>query len=88
MARLLAQQGKWPQAVEIYRHLLRFHPGEAAYRQALDEAERQAAATRTDRLAVLLPQWVRWTLALRSMRRLQAMRRRLRSPGGMQRPVA
>jgi hypothetical protein len=79
MARLLAQQGHWPEAAEIYRHLLRENPGRGDLLQALQEAERrsrEAAPVQAAELAPLFEQWVGLMSTAERLRRLRRFGRK------------
>ena len=77
MARLHARQGRYADAVRIYRHLLERAPHRTDLQAAL-EASLQAAASRTGETAVpwreharLIDQWVRLLLRQDAVRRMR-----------------
>ncbi|MFO7709359.1 MAG: hypothetical protein R6V84_14410 [Desulfobacterales bacterium] len=80
MARLLAQQGHWREAVEIYRHLVRENPGREDLAAALAEAEerlREPPRGAEERLVPLFEEWIRLIFKSRRMRSLQRLKQRL-----------
>ncbi len=78
IAGLLAEQGHWPEAAEVYRHLVQTHPDREDLVRALAEAERHAQESAPACAADLDPlfaQWVGLMSKLQRMRRLQRFRR-------------
>jgi hypothetical protein len=79
MARLLAEQGHWQEAVEIYRHLVREQPGREELASALAAAERRLQAPSGKTAADLVPLfegWIRLLFRAQRMRRLQRLKQR------------
>jgi hypothetical protein len=76
MAAVMAGQGHWEKAAEIYRHLLAREPERAAeLRELLQNAERQAAAARdAGGLAPLFDRWLELLLAAGNIARLERLR--------------
>ncbi len=75
MARLLADQGHWPEAVEIYRHLLRAQPGRNDLVLEMAEAERRLQAPSGQTAADLVPLFEEWTDLIFRAQRMQRLRR-------------
>lgn len=77
MAAVMAAQGHWDKAVEIYRHLLAADPESAEIRELLEKAERRARAAREAVKADLPPlfeELLRLWLAADNLRRLERLR--------------
>lgn len=80
MARLLAEQGHWQEAVDIYRHLVRTNPGREELAAALAEAEerlRQPAPKTATELVGLFEEWIRLIFKVQRMHRLQRLKQKL-----------
>ncbi|MCU0560292.1 MAG: hypothetical protein MUD16_08880 [Desulfobacterales bacterium] len=80
MARLLAEQGHWQGAADIYRHLLRENPGRAELCAALAEAERRLGEKSPKAPADLVPlfeEWIRLVFKAQRLRRLRQLQRSL-----------
>jgi hypothetical protein len=80
MARVLASQGHWGKAAEIYRHLLRWETGREDLRAALAEAERHCRAAAPTEAADLAPLFARWMDLLTRYQRIRRLQRRLGRP--------
>lgn len=77
MARILAQQGHYRKAAEIYRHLLRQDPTRTDLIRAL---ENLAPHLQRPDPADLLAEWIRLLLECRRLRDLESLRERLSQP--------
>ena len=75
MAGLLAEQGHWQEAAEVYRHLVRSHPAREDLIQALAEAERRAQEPGTTGAAGLVPFFAEWVRLLSMAQRIGRLRR-------------
>jgi hypothetical protein len=80
MARLLAEQGHWQEAADIYRHLVRENPGREELSAALAEAERRlrepSPKTAAD-LAPLFEEWIGLVFKAQRMRRLRQWQQKI-----------
>lgn len=80
MARLLADQGHWQEAADIYRHLLRESPDREELSAALAEAERHlrepSPKTAAD-LSSLFEEWIGLAFKAQRMRRLRQWQQKI-----------
>lgn len=80
MARLLAEQGHWQEAADIYRHLVRENPGREELSAALVEAERRlrepSPKTAAD-LDPLFEEWIGLVFKAQRMRRLRQLQQKI-----------
>ena len=77
MARILAQQGHYRKAAEIYQYLLQQDPGRTDLVQALEELKRLEPESRRPELPDLLAEWIQLLLRYRRLQDLTAVKGRL-----------
>jgi len=77
MARILAQQGHYRKAAEIYQYLLQQDPGRTDLVRALEELKRLEPELCRPDLADLLAEWIQLLLRYRRLQDLEAMKKRL-----------
>lgn len=80
MARLLAEQGHWQGAVDIYRHLVRENPDREELSAALAEAERRLRDPSQKTAADLVPlfeEWISLVFKSQRMRRLRQLQKKI-----------
>lgn len=78
MAKIYIQQGYLGKAAEIYRYLVKQHPTEENYREALTEIERQLSEKPKQpptRLVSLMTQWIDLELKLQRLQKLRRLRK-------------
>jgi hypothetical protein len=71
MARILSDQGRYGEAIEIYRQLLQASPDHKDYQRGLDATIAAWRADTPRRLAGLFDQWLELALKLRRLRTLR-----------------
>ena len=82
MARVLAGQGRYDEALQIYRHLLSKSPRDADLMAAMEtvRARAEAAAPHWPSVSRVIRQWVRLLLKHRALRQLEKIRVSVSAP--------
>lgn len=75
MAKVYAEQGHWPKAVNIYRHLLAKEPLRQDLAEALTEAEKKMGSSKPKSPELLVPLFEEWIELLFRNEKLQRLKK-------------
>ena len=75
MAKVLEDQGKYWEALKIYRHLLSMEPGRSDFLSALDRIRRRMGLTSQKALISLFEEWIDLLLMKVRMDRLEQLKK-------------